>query len=194
MKNTPVKSKDAHADYKKLLEVLHLGRMAGALLGQQLYRLKGNNAFKDAIGEGVDTWEEFLKMPEINLETREANRAMEIYEEFVIKRGYSTEMLAEAGTKTLHYLLPMVKKDELTDKQIGGLLKAGAALPQKSFREKLHEVKHPETPLTYEFVLMRRCIETNNLQKVHEIDHEQIMQVFKLANIDLNQIFMPEVI
>lgn len=184
------RASEAHKDYQKLLEVLKLGRLAGALLGQQLYLLKANNAFREAVGDGVDTWEDFLKMPEIKLDVRESNRAMEIYEEFCIKRGYSTEMLAEAGTKTLHYLLPMVKKNELDKGELDGLLKDGAELPQKSFRERLHDVKHPGGTKTYRFELFRRCVETNTLQKVHDIDSDIILNRFP----ELRDMIMPEVI
>lgn len=189
MKDTPVKSTEAHADYKKLLEVLHLGRMAGALLGQQLFRLYSNRAWQQAIG-GESSWEEFLKMPEVNLDKREATRAMEIYEEFCIKRGYSTEMLAEAGVKNLHYMLPMVKKGELPDGDIKELLEAGASLPQRSFKERLHDVKTGGGERHYEFVLMRRCIETNNLQIVHDYDSEKILAAFP----ELKDKLMPEII
>lgn len=187
MKEAPVKATEAHADYKKLLEVLHLGRMAGALLGEQLFRLFANRAWQKAIGDEC-SWEEFLKMPEVALDKREATRAMEIYGEFCIKRGYSTEMLAEAGTKTLHYLLPMVKKGELPDEKIGELLKAGASLPQRPFREHLHDAKGGERH--FEFVLMRRCIETNNLQKIHDYDTEKILTAFP----ELREMVLPEII
>lgn len=190
MKNAPVKATEAHADYKKLLEVLHFGRMAGALLGQQLFRLKANNAFREAIGEGVETWADFLKMPEINLDSREATRAMEIYEQFCIKRGYSTEMLAEAGVKNLHYMLPMVKKGELPEEDIKELLEAGAVLPQRSFKARLHDVKTGGGERHFEFVLMRRCIETNDLQIVHDYDSEKILAAFP----ELREKIMPEII
>lgn len=179
---------EAHQNYQELVKVLRLGRLAGAMLGQCLFRLKANNAYREAIGAGIETWNDFLKMPEIGLDPREATRAMEIYDEFCIKRGYSIEMLAETGTKALHYLLPMVKDGTLKDEQIGGLLQAGAALPQKSFKEKLHDVRGGERH--YEFVLMRRCIETDNLQRVDDITSEQLSAAFP----ELADKLMPEII
>lgn len=193
MKQSPVKSTEAHADYQKLLEVLKLGRMAGALLGQQLYRLYANNAYQQAIGGDI-TWHEFLKQPEVNLDPREATRAMEVYEEFCVKRGYSTEMLAEAGTKALHYILPLAKSGEITEAEIEGLLHDGANLPLSGFRERLYEVKSGNGEKTYIFQLMRKCVETGTMQKVPGIDHEQVMEVFKNAGIDLNNTHVPEII
>lgn len=189
MKDSPAIVVHAHEDYKKLLEVLKLGRMAGALLGQQLFRLYANGDWQKAIGQEI-SWEEFLMMPEVNLDKREATRAMEIYEEFCVKRGHSTEMLAEAGVKNLHRLLPMVKRGQLEDGQIGELLKAGAALPQKSFKETLYDAKNPGGTRTYRFEIFRRCNETNNLQKVHDIESEKIVEAFP----HLNEMLMPEII
>lgn len=191
MKQPPAKVTEAHELYKELMNVLRLGRLAGAMLGEKLFKLKANNDYQKAIG-GEPTWAEFLKMPEIALDVREANRAMEIYEEFCVKRGYSTEMLAEAGVKNIHYLLPLVKKGEIEEKEIKGLLQAGAELPQASFRERLQDVKGGDRH--YEFVLMRRCIETNNLQKVHEIESAQILEAFAAQGINLSDKIMPEVI
>lgn len=189
MKEAPVKATEAHADYKKLLEVIHLGKMAGALLGQQLYKLFANRAWQQAIGSEC-SWEEFLTMPEVSLDKREATRAMEIYEEFCVKRGYSTEMLAEAGVKNLHRMLPLVKKGKLEEEQIGELLKAGAALPQKSFKETLYEAKNPGGTRTFKFEIFRRCIETDNLQKVHDIESDRIVAAFP----ELQEKLMPEII
>lgn len=190
-KQTPA-TVTAHTTYKELLKVLELGRLAGVMLGKCLYQLKANKDYQKAVGEGVDTWEDFLKMPEIGLEVREANRAMDIYEQFCVIRGYSTEMVAEAGTKNLHRLLPMIKRDELDDKEIKGLLKDGANLPQKSFKERLHDVRGGDRH--YEFVLMRRCIETNNMQRVHDIESPTIIAVFEKAGIFIQDKIMPEVI
>lgn len=193
MKDAPGIVVHAHEDYKKLLDVLKLGRMAGALLGQQLYRLNANRAWQQATGDEC-SWEEFLKMPEINLDKREATRAMEIYEEFCIKREYSVEMLAEAGTKNLHYLLPMVKQNKIQKKDIDGLLKSGATLTQAGFKERLQDVKNPGGERHYEFVLMRRCIETNNLQKVHEVESDDIVKAFQMYGNDISNLIFPEIV
>lgn len=192
MKNPPAKVSLAHSDYQELLKVLELGRLAGVMLGKYLFRLKANNDYQKAVGQGIDTWQEFLKMPEIGLDPREATRAMEIYEQLCLKRGYSTEMVAQAGTKSLHYMLPLIKKGELEESEVSGLLHSAAVLPQKSFREKLQDVKGGDRH--YEFVLMRRCKETNSLQKVHDITSEQIVKAFISEGINLTEKLMPEVI
>lgn len=185
---------EAHENYKKLLEVLKLGRLAGAMLGQQLWKLKANNDYQKAVGEGIDTWVDFLKMPEVNLQVREANRAMEIYEEFCIKRNYSVEMLAEVGTKNLHYLLPAVKKGELGEDEISDLVESGKNLPQKSFKERFYDVKSKGGDRHYEFVLMKKCVETGNLQRVQDITHEDILHAFNTVGRDLSEMIIPEVI
>lgn len=201
------RASNAHELYQELVQVLKLSRLAGVKMGQMLFQLYADNAYQKAIGEGVDTWHDFLKLPEISIDTREANRAMAIYEELCIKRGYDTSDIAEVPVKALHYILPRIRNNDVRDSDIGGLLKDAKNLSQAAFREHLYEVCANDGRdgavlrgagghnRTFEFVLMRRCIETNNLQKVHEVTSEQIVDALKsLYHIDLTEKLMPEIV
>lgn len=188
------KASDAHALYGQLIEIVKMKRLSGAMLGKVLWNLKANNSFKKAIGSGIDTWEDFLKMPEIGIDMREANRAMEIYEQFVVKLHYTEEELAEVGTKALHYVLPLVKSGELQEEHIRGLLSDGANLTQAAFKERLHDVTKGGGK-TYEYLIMRKCKETGTMQKVRGVKSGQIIDALKtLYHIDITEQFVPEII
>lgn len=193
MKNSPAKATKSHELYQKLLTTIKMGRMAGVMLGKYLFELKANNAYQQAVGEGIETWVDFLKMPEVSIPASEATRAMEIYEEFCLRRGYSLEMLAEAGTKTMHYLLPIAKKYDIEEPRMTELIQAGANLPLNSFRERLQDFKGGERH--YEFMVMRKCKETGTMQKVHDITTEMIVEAMKKNfNINLTEQLLPEII
>lgn len=186
---------DASGVYTKLLTVLNLHRGSGLVLGQVLWQLKANNLFQKSVGAGIETWADFLKQPEIGLDVREANRMMDLYGQFVLKLGYSVEELAEAKTKSLHYLLPLVKSDQLSKERIDELVDSAKTLTVNQFRESIYDAKTQDIGVrTYQLVLMRKCNETGTLQKVHGIESEVIEQVFTKAGINLNLEDLPDIL
>lgn len=197
MKDAPQVVVNANDTYNKLVGTLFVGRASVVAIGKYLFDLKTEDRWRDAIGS-VDTWSDFLKLPEIGLDTREANRAMEVYEEFAVKRNYDIEQLGKVSTKALHSLLPLVKKGALDDEQIKGLLSDGANLSQAGFKERLHDVKFEKTeekPIrTYQFLLMRKCVETGTMAKVHGVEHNDIVAVFKRAGINIDNQFVAEIV
>lgn len=197
MKDAPQVVINANEAYQKLVGTLFVGRASVVAVGKYLFELNQEDRWRDAVGS-VDTWSDFLKLPEINLDTREANRAMEIYEEFAVKRNYDINELGKVSTKALHSLLPLVKKGALDDEQVKGLLADGANLSQAGFKERLHDVKFEKTvdkpQRTYQFMLMRKCIETGTMAKVHDINHNDIVAVFNRAGINLDKQFVAEII
>lgn len=186
----------ASSVYSQLLSVLKLHRSSGLVLGQVLWQLKADNLFQKSIGAGIETWADFLKQPEIGLDIREANRAMELYGQFVLKLGYSVEDLAEAKTKSLHYLLPLVKSDQLPRERIDELVGAAKTLTINQFRESLYDAKTEDTGVrTYQLVLMRKCNETGTLQKVHGVDDAVIKEAFARAQMQLPDLEdLPEIL
>jgi len=194
MESTLQKAEDAHQLFRALSETLKIGRMTGIVTGQMLWKLKANNAFKKAIGAGVDTWNDFLKLPEISLEVREANRSMELYETFVVKYGYAVEDLAEAKTKSLHYLLPHAKAGVIQEERIRELVEDAKHLTQNQFKENLFDAKSGRNR-TYQFVLMRKCEETGALQKVPTVTNDMIVEAFREHyKINVNELFIPEIL
>lgn len=195
MSSSLVRSEKARGIYQQLVSTLQLQRAVGIGLGQLLWKLKANNLFKEAIGQGIETWNDFLKMPEIGLEMSEANRAMELYEIFVIKYGYTMQELSEAKTKSLHYLLPLAKDASVNESRIRELVESAKHLTQSQFREEIYDSKPGAVAnATYQFVLMRRRVETGTLQIVPNVDDQLLREVFAKANLNLEAMFIPEIL
>ncbi len=146
-------------------------------MGKLLYELKQSSKFKLAIGKGIDTWDDYIAQPEIQLSKGEAERLSQIYEYFVIQYGISEEELSEVPIKSLHYLLPIAKKNEDKDDMKEMVLSA-STLSQKDFKERIGELKYGDDR-TYEYLVMKRCIQTGTLTKVHDISSQDIKNSFK---------------
>lgn len=172
--------------HTKLLEVILNSKRNFVVMGQLLHELKEEDNFKLVIGEGIDTWNDYISQPEIGLSKAEADRLIQIYEQFVLRFGISPEELATVPVKNIHYLLPIIKEmDETEENSVEAYLADARELSQKDFRERVHDIKSGEDGLrTYEYVVMRKCLETGGLQKVHGIDSETIRQTFNLYNDD----------
>lgn len=151
-------------------------------VGKLLYELKQEDNFREAVGDGIDTWNAYLAQPEIGLSISEANRLISIYETFVLNYGYSEVEVAEVPIKNLHYLLPLAKSGE--DKEIvDELFQEATHLSQRDFKERVHEHKDDTGVRTYEFVVMKKCIETGTMRKVHAIPSELIKEAFSLDDL-----------
>jgi len=167
--------------HNKLLEVIQLSKQSFVAMGALLYELYNEERYLDAVGAGIDSWEDYLKQPEVGLTPKEANRLMQIYEVFVLQYGYPEDVLADISVKNMHYLLPVVKKFDGTHaEEVDALVQDAAHLTQTDFRERIYDVKTEETgERTYVYLVMQRCVETGTLKRVPGIDSDEILEVFK---------------
>jgi len=172
---------DPHSLHKALVMVVSFSKRSFVTMGKILHELKENNKWHEAIG-GVESWEDYLKQPEIGLSSNEANRLIQIYYHFVLRLGYDEEKISNIPVKAIHYLLPLAKNAE-TQEDIDGLVEDAIVLSQHDFRERLHDVKSEKNPTltkTFEYMVMRRTIETGAMEKVHGIDSDMIKEAFAL--------------
>lgn len=139
-------------------------------LGKVLRDLKEGDRFKEAVGD-IDTWQHFVKQPEVGLTVGEANRLIELYTTFVLELGYSEEQLSSISLKNLKVLLPVAKQGV---QNLDELLEQARTLSDKDFKDALIETSESlvEVPRTYKYVVMRVCNETKNMSKVHDITDE----------------------
>lgn len=146
-------------------------------LGKTLKELKENDKWRDAVGD-VDTWQQFVKQPEIGLSVGEANKLIDIYETYVEKMGYDEDRLSQISIKNLKALLQKAK----TLDNIESFLYQAETLSDRDFKEALIETRDDleEVPRTYRYVVMRVCNETKNMNKVHGIESESIKKEFKI--------------
>ena len=173
-------SDQAHELYQNLVNTLRGARERVIYGGKLLFELKDDDSFRNAIGEGIDTWEDFIKLPEIGLSKGEAQRMMDIYEWFVLELDCEEDELVEMPVKALHTLLPIAKSCELTKDEIYDLMNDAKSLNQQDFRDRVNDVRYPDVQETYEFMVMQKCIETDRMKKVHDISSEDIKEKFNL--------------
>lgn len=183
------KSEAAFKDYEILMNTIMVHRGSAILIGKGLYYMHDSETYKFV---GSDTWHDFLKT--LGISVSEANRSMDLYETFCLKMGYPVEELAEAKTKSLHYLLPVAKSGTIPEPRIRELVEDAKHLTQNQFRENIFDAKPGEGLRTYKFVLMRKCNETGTLQRMQEITHETIIKAMGQYGLDLTQEYMPEVL
>lgn len=161
--------------HENLVNTIRNAKLNFVQIGALLHFLKLDDNFKSAVGS-IDTWEDYLKQPEIGLSSGEASRLEQIYATFCLKFGYSTERIAAVPVKNLHYLLPIAKEAE----DIEDLLNDAEHLSQKDFRERVFEAKNTDDTRTYEYILMQKTLETGNLKRVHGIESQTLKDTFKL--------------
>lgn len=147
-------------------------------LGKTLRDLKEGDRFKKAVGD-IDTWQHFVKQPEIGLTVGEANKLIDLYTTFVTELGYSEEQLSSISLKNLKVLMPVAKQGV---QNLDELLEQARTLSDKDFKDALIETKESleEVPRTYKYVVMKVCNETKNMSKVHDLSSELIKEKLNL--------------
>ena len=183
MNNDIAVSDNPNELHKYLLHVVSISKKSFVVIGKILYHLKQEDKFKQAVGMGADTWVDYLKQPEIGLSVGEASRLMQIYEEFILRLGYDEHTISEVPVKNMHYLLPLVKKMKEKD-DADDLVACATILSQKDFKEKIYDAKAEEmgaeATRTFEYLVMRKTLETNTMDKVMDISSDLIKRTFNL--------------
>lgn len=167
----------AHETYQKLKLICSGSVKHDLLLASYLYDMRRYDLWRDSVG-GIDSWADFLKQPEINIPMSKANRLIRVHEYFVVGGLPGVDISG----------IPLSKLDYIARKGKSGrtleLLEAARELSSADFKELLHDVTNgkegEEAERTYEYMVMRRCIETGSLTKVHEVASDDIKQSFNL--------------
>lgn len=95
---------------------------------------------------GYEKFEEWLGTPEIGLKRSQTYQLIEVYEEFVVKRGITQEELAELEMSKLAVVLPALRKGEA---ELEDVLADCEALSRSELREKYGQsVPAERIPLT----------------------------------------------
>lgn len=178
---TLTSSMNDHEVYQSLVAKEGTIRHNQIKVGGLLKYLKEDDRYKLATG-GVDTWNQFLKQPEIGLTVSKANTLIDIYDMFVDKLHISEDYLSSIPFANLKRLLPEMKRrfDETHEDEkveIVEILEQARTLSDKDFKNVLVENNetYGDQPRTYTYMVMRKCNETGNLNKVHDISSEDIV-------------------
>ncbi len=150
--------------------------------GELLNDLRSKEAYK--LTNGGMSWEDYLKQPEVSLTPKMAKDMIEAYLLFCVSMQLTHEDVGYYPLSALKFILNKYRKGLLANAtQVKEILDASLNLSFKDLKEFFHDREMQgieEAPRTYEFVIMKRCIETNGLAKVHDISSEDIKKKFKL--------------
>lgn len=126
-------------------------------LGEVLRRAKMD--YQEIVGEGVNSWHDFLAQPEIGLSVREANSLISLVN---LVDDYNLE-LEELNLATAKFVANkgIYSPELLEDMKV---------LSIKDWKERHHEVKTNDAPQTYTYMVMRRSKETGTLSRVYGVE------------------------
>lgn len=176
MSNPLATIKQARALHVEVVKTIKNAKLNFLELGSYLKLLHQDDLFKQAVGEGIDTWDDYIAQPEIGLSKGEASRFMQIYETFIERFEFSPKQVSEIPLKNIQYLLPLAK--ECADKdEVQTLLSEAKNLSRQDFRERIHDIKKPDEERTYEYLIMKRCEQTGTLSRIYDIPEEEIISI-----------------
>jgi hypothetical protein len=179
MQSNPVATiKEARALHVEVVKTIKNAKLNFLELGSYLSILRKDDLYKQAVGEGIDTWDDYLSQPEIGLSKGEASRFMQIYEIFVERFGFNPKQVSEISLKNIQYLLPLAK--ECADKgEVQTLLSEAKSLTRQDFKDRIQEIRHSDDILSYEYIVMTRCDQTGRLERIWDIPEAEIISLVK---------------
>ncbi|HRF70290.1 MAG TPA: hypothetical protein PKV66_02540 [Candidatus Pelethenecus sp.] len=147
--------------------------------GKLLSMLRKNSLYRDTVGEGINSWHEFLAQPEIGMSPTQANKLLNIYELFIKKLNYAEEEIIKIPIKTLNYLVKRKEEfEELGKDKQEEIIEQAKVLSFKDFKEAYFDQKNEDNKKgevrTFTYVLMQKCDQTGNMTKVHAISSDEL--------------------
>lgn len=159
--------------HEKFLTLCRKEKIRDIVLGGQLWVMKQFNTYR--LATGVTTWEEYLEQPEVNISKHRASKLIGLYIYFVEQLKLSPEEITDVPTYALEY----IRKADISDRAtIQELFSDAVHLSRKDFREKFHD-DVVQTERTYTYLLMKKCVETGTMTKVHDVP---LSELFEIAN------------
>lgn len=143
--------------YAKLIEKIQEHRLRLVELGGMLKEAKESEIWKDEIGEGIDTWYDFVAQPEIGFTVTEADMLISMYELDII----APDKVQFIPTNTLKYL---IKK--------GGDIDDAMVLTTKDFKKKYFDSKRRGTE-TFKYMIMK-VSDDGTMSRVFNVEELQI--------------------
>lgn len=143
------------------------------LIGETIHKIKEDNLYKKATGDGIDTWHQFLKQPEIDMSQYEADKLETIYKVFK-DRIDPEEDMEVYKIDNLWYIIRSGLINDIDDE----IMEMAASLSNFEFKEAMKDKLNQTN--TYSYMVMQRCETTNNLKKVKNISSEEILDNFNI--------------
>lgn len=152
--------------YQDLVAYGNTAKFSYVEMGRYLNELRTDNKWREAVGDGITSWSGFLRQPEIGLSQHEATKLMKIYNRL---GAYDLTEISLPNLKKL------VELDDITEE----VIEQARTLSDKDFKEVLAENRNI-TERTYTYQVMKKCNETGNMTKVHDLSSELIKSTFNL--------------
>jgi hypothetical protein len=170
------KGQEASSLFTELQSTQEILRKMSISLGRTLNKLKKDGMWKNAVGDGITTWREFLSQPEIGMTEHEAKFLITL-DNSCRKYGLAVFDLPLSAMRVI------LKYEKDGEKVVRELMSAAQSLSLKDLKELRHEVKTSDAPKTYKYVVMKKCNETGGLSMVHSVKNEELLDNFgsKLA-------------
>ena len=112
------------------LSFLHIGKILKKIKEEKLYKYLGKDSPE------FETFENFIKTPEVGIELRKAYYLIQIFNIFCLKFKFKPEDLTGLYWTTLRILLPLVNKDN-----IEGLLEKARTLTRGHLETEIKQLK-----------------------------------------------------
>ena len=162
--------------HHEIEELVRHQTVSDIYLAEKLYEIKETGLYKKAIGEGINTWVDYLRQPEVNITPHRANKLVRIYEHFCVGMGYERDQLEGVPL----YALAFITNKSFNDVEaVDLLIEDSKVLSEKDFKEKYHD-EVEDGIRTYTYLIMKKCVETGSMEKVHNIPSDQIISAFNL--------------
>jgi hypothetical protein len=159
--------------FNQLVETIEDYKTALHLTGKRLGEAKEN--YKELVGEGIDTWADFVQQSEIGLTVREANSLIKLANWMeVVELPLDHLNLSTARFCSLR---------GITDES---LIEDMMVLSLKDFKEAhadlLDETGVKKRTGEFEYLVFKRDKDTNSLSKVHGVSSEIIKEKLEIED------------
>lgn len=159
--------------HEKFLGLCRREKIRDIVLGGQLHAMKQFGAYRMATG--INTWEEYLEQPEVNISKHRASKLISIYVYFAELLKFTPERLQDVPTYALDY----IRKAGLVDiGVIESLFDDARILSRKDFKEKFQD-DVVSVERTYTYLLMKKANETGAMTKVHDVPLSELFEIAK---------------
>jgi|AntRauTorckE6833_2_1112554.scaffolds.fasta_scaffold06152_3 hypothetical protein len=172
-------AKRARSLYRLIEEANKSINFAKIEIGKAIHELKEGNLYKKAVGNGIDKWNHFLKLPEINMTDYTTKKLSTIYNVYCNDLGYEKAKIQECEIDNLWYVITEGLIDKADEDKIEEIISLASSLSNFEFKEAVHDLVFTKER-QYDYLVMQRVRETNNLRRVKGISSDDVLNAFKI--------------
>ena len=159
---------------EQLVALLQSVRIANVKVGHLLMQIREGEKYKEEIGQGVDSWYDYLSQPEVGMSVTEANSLIRLHK-FCATNFISEHLIARIPTPSMRHLVKNAAPFPMEE-----ILEAGATLSPRDFKDRYYDISTEDTGVrTYTYMVMKKANETGTMEKIHGVESEEIISAFK---------------